>query len=443
MSSMRVFESLGITRHIEAIGTPLTIYGRADRDGGALASLNFSSLRTYQDRPTLGVNYLELERTLQELVAVKSPIRPQCMVQAIESLPAPDNRMAHVKWLSNYMTSQTPEKGLYDCVIVSEGTFSMSRELHWPNGYTLEGAAQYYEAVIPRPANVMKGYASDQWGNDRRVGFFPVGGANRDQLYVFAQVRLPEHGGPTPRGAASTEEQQAGSASAPPKQERVPATAMLECFTEFGGPWKDVAESIAALPSVNRTVVLTGNMAGEHAPVKGRVVVIGNSGLTLPGPCLGHDLGIATDSAQFVANAVSFATTPLLAGIYAFNKQYNVFGPLVEAIRSDIRTAVLYTSRLPQFISKWFFSSAFSDKGLVSQQIEFLGLKMSKEEQIDAFPIKRIQQLRHEWHQLPESEREAAKKQLSDSLRDAEAKMERDLAELAIQQQKQKPTEKQ
>lgn len=424
---MRVFESLGISRHIEAIGTPLTIYGRADQDGGALASLNFSSLRTYQDRPTLGVNYLELERTLQELVAVKSPIRPQCVVQAIESLPAPDNRLAHVKWISNAMTSQNPEKGLYDCVIISEGPFSMSRELQWPKGYSLEGATQLFEAVIPRPPNVMKGYASDQWGNDRRVGFFPVGGASRDQLYVFAQVRLPEHGGPSPNPAEDSKQ----SGPMPPKQESAPATAMLESFTEFGGPWKDVAESIAALPSVNRTVVLSGTLAGEAGPVKGRVVVIGSSCITVPGPCLGHDLGIATDSAQFIANTAAFATAPLLSAIHAFNHQYNKYGPMVDGIRSDIRTAVLHSSRLPRFIFKWLFNTAFSDNGLVAQQIEYLGLKMSKEEQVDAFPVKRVHQLRKEWHKLPESDREAAKKQLADSVRVAEAKMERDLAELA------------
>lgn len=431
---MRVFDNLGIARHIESIGTPLTIYGRADRDGSALASLNFSSLRTFQDRPTLGVNYLELERTLQELVAQKSSIRPQCILQSIESLPAPDNNMAHVKWTSNFMSSQTPEKGLYDCVIISEGPFSMSRELHWPKGYQLEGVAQLYEAIIPRPANVMKGYSSDQWGNDRRVGFYPVGSANRDQLYVYAQVRLPEHGGPNAAGsAASSASKDAKSAPEPvtPKQERVPATMMLEYFTDFSGPWKDVAESIAALPNINRTVSLSGNFAGQELPVKGRVVTIGSSSMTIPGPCLGHDLGIAVDSAQYIANSLAIASTPVLAAIYAYNTQYNAVGPIIDAIRNELRAALLNDSRIPRFFIKWFFNTLFSDKGLVAQQIDFLGLKKSKEEQIDDSPFKRVQKLREEWHTMSEADREAAKGHLRDSLRTAEVQMERDLLSLA------------
>lgn len=432
MSAMRIFDSLGIRRNIEAIGTPLTIYGRADQSGGALASMNFSSLRTYQDYPTLGVNYLELERTLQELVAKKSVIRPQCIVQSIESLPAPDTQLAHVKWISNYMTSRNIEKGLYDCVLVSEGPFSLSREMHWPEGYSLEGVSHLFEAVIPRPASVMKGYSSDQWGNDRRVGFYPAGGSNRDQLYIFAQVRLPEHGGPAlANSAASADGSDAAAAAAaatPPKQESVPATQLLECFTEFGGPWRDVAESIAALPSVNRTIVLSGNFAGDHPPVKGRVAAIGASSMTVPGPCLGHDLSVALNTAQFVANSVSFAQTPVLFGLHSFLHHYPTYAPMIEAIRNELHAAILYNTRIPKFFARWLYKSAFSDKGLVAQQMDFLGLKMSKEEQIDANPLQRIQQLREEWHKMSEADRASTKQRVHDDMKRLEDRMERELA---------------
>lgn len=446
MSAMRVFDSLGVARDIEAIGSPLTIYGRSDKQGGALASLNFSSLRTYQDRPTLGVNYLDLERTLQSIVAKKTPFKPQCVVELIESEPVPDMKLAHVRWISNFLTSRTVEKGLYDAVIVSDGLFSMSREKHWPSAHALEGVAQIYEAVIPRPAKVMKGYASDQWCGDKRVGFFPVEGSNQDLLYVYGMTRLAEHGGPSDKSPSSSKPVEGSEVAksdkkepAPPKQERVPATVMLKLFGEIGGPWRDVAEAISALPSVNSTVVLSGYFTAEHPPVKGRVVAIGNSGFALPAPFLGHDLGTAVESAQYVANTIAINTAPLIYAIHGFNKEYYNMGPVLEASRTELRSALFLESRLPNFITKWMMKTTSSDKALVAQQIELLGLKMTKQDQLDAFPIKRVQQLRKEWHSMSDAERDSTKREVERNLQAFTAQMEHELAELAESRQAKSP----
>lgn len=437
MNSMRVFENLGIQRQIESIGTPLGIYGRSDGEGNALATLNFDSLRTYQDRPTLGVNYLELERTLQSIVSEKMQIQPQCVVESIESPNAPDTRMALVKWISGYLGRQEQKKGLYDCVIVSDGPFSIEREKHWSGGFDLEGVATLFEAVIPRPAKIMKGYASDQWGMDRRVGFFPFGGAAQDQLYVFAQIPYDR------KSTVGTSGSSAASTSETPTQQRVPATAMLEHFTEFGGPWRDIAEAVSAQSSINRTVLVNGNFKPGNGPVKGRVVALGESSIALPTPCLGHELGIATDMAQHLADSIAFNSAPLLAGIYSLNQNYGKLVPIADVLRNELKAAIHFRSSLPNFFKRWMLKSSYSDRTLAAQQMEFLGLKMSKSQQQDLLALSRIQTLRKEWHTLDDAGREQAKLQFKAELDKQTQAMEKELTELAHAQAAQQAQKKQ
>jgi len=439
MNSMRVFENLGIQRQIEAIGTPLGIYGRSDGEGNALATLNFDSLRTYQDRPTLGVNYLELERTLQSIVSEKMQIQPQCVVESIESPNAPDTRMALVKWISGFLGRQDQKKGLYDCVIVSDGPFSISREQHWSGGFDLEGVATLFEAVIPRPAKIMKGYASDQWGMDRRVGFFPFGGAARDQLYVYAQIPYDRNSTVgTPNSSSSS-----SSAKETPMQQKVPATAMLEHFTDFGGAWRDIAAAVSAQPSINRTIVVNGNFKSGYGPVKGRVVAMGDTSISIPTPCLGHELGIATDMAQYLANSIAFNSAPLLTGIYSLNQSYGKLVPIADALRNELKAAIHFRSSLPNFFKRWMLKSSYSDRTLAAQQMEFLGLKLSRSEQQDLLALNRIQTLRKEWHQLDDAGREQSKLHFKSELDKQTKAMEKELFELAQAQEAQKAQQQQ
>lgn len=412
MNAMRVFDTLGIRRQIEAIGAPISVYGRSGADGSALASLNFDSLRTHQDRPTLGVNYLELERTLQALVSEKSKIQTQCVVEAIDSPDAPDTRMALVKWNGSYLGRRESQKGLYDCVLIGDGPFSISRELQWKDGYDLESAASFYETVINRPPQVLKGFESDQWGLDRRVGFYPTGSKTKDQLYVYGIVRHPKEGPPAP------------------SQGPVPATDFLEQFSQFTGPYREVAATIGAQQSVNKTILISGNFKAGMPPVKGRVIALGDSGITLAGPCLGHDIGLAIEQANYIANVLSYNTTPLFGGIHSYASRYMDSVPLINSVRQELQSAVNFGSNLPDFFKRLVLKFTNSDRALVSQQINYLGLSSSKTEQQEAVSFNKIQRLRREWHKLSDAERETAKLELKSALEQQQSAMEKELIQM-------------
>lgn len=410
MNAMRVFEQLGYRRQIEAIGTPITLYGRADEAGKAFASLNYDSLRVYHDRPTLGVNYLELERTLQELVAQNSRIQAQCTVQAIESEPAPSTKMARVRWMRNYLNAREPCEGLYDAVIISDGVFSMTREQVWPEQFLVSSPVDTLETIIPRPPSIAKGYSSDQWGMDRRVGFFPIGTANRDLLYVYAQIRRSQ--------AQDAKNPQ------PPTQQKLPSTALLEHFTDFTGPWRSVAEAVSAQPHVNSSPLIVGHFEARSRPICGRVVALGDSLFGFPTPCLGRDLGYSISSANFLGNVLALASTPVLGGLFAYMENVKNGIHIFDSARLDLNASVLFESRLPDMFKKFILRRSSSDSALVDQEIKILGLKLSPEEELDLTPLSRISSLREQWYSLDEPARQALRDNQDRDKQAAEAQLE-------------------
>jgi 2-polyprenyl-6-methoxyphenol hydroxylase-like FAD-dependent oxidoreductase len=419
MSAMRVFDQLGIRREIEAIGSPLTLFGRSEDNGKRIASLNFESLRTYQDRPTLGVNHLELERKLQELVSLKSDIQPQCIIESIESPLSTNPVQAQVKWQSNFLSTRTPSKGFYDAVVISEGPFSPTRERMWPQQFDLHGMVNVLETVIPRPPNVMKGYCSDQWGLDRRVGFFPVDHPNKDLLYVYAHSR-------------------ADTASLEPEQKRVPAMKLVELFQDFTGSWKDIAETIGTLSNINSTILLSGGFIKDVQPLHNRVLALGDSAAVLTTPCFGHEIGIATESASFLGNVLAINNAPVLAGLLTYGERFSSLQPIIDAAKNDVHGSTLMNPNIPKWIAKFIVRRSFSDSALVNQEIDYNNLQSSKQEELDAAPMLRIGTLREEWYKMDEVTRQRSKEELKAERDAAQTQVDEHLSTmLAIEHKKQ------
>ncbi|XP_049851252.1 uncharacterized protein LOC126325815 [Schistocerca gregaria] len=418
INAQRVLALLNIYKKFESISRPIKYYARSEDSGRPIGSINFQGLEMVNKLQTAGIQLTELERVMQEIVAARTTIQSHCVVNRIERVQDGDQVKVDVSWDRYFLGQKKSFLSRYDAVFISEGTFSSSRELIYPEKFQLRGVCKIWEAVTESPVTSIREFASDQWGKGKRAGFYPVGPPQKNLLYVYGLHRL------------SPEDQQKQ-----PVQSIVDINHMVEYFKDFEGPWKEMLAALLKTKkpiSCTSTVVLHGQL-DENPPTPGDpILMLGSTYLTMPIPNLGHDIGMAVESGYFAAISIIYRRRPIPVALAACREQFKSYLSVAATENSENYMSLVTDSMFPPIVLKWFIRRRYTDKALTEREMKLIGTLPEGTSRDLLSSEDSIAEMKDAWCNLTNEEREEIK---ADTLKSETSLMQEYLGHI----EKQKP----
>jgi len=159
------------------------------------------------------------------------------------------------------------ERATFDKIIATDGIFSTIKEEVFGNIKLRDSNQGCWRFVIDTPKKIDKKSSCEMWGDEKRIGIFPLG-YNKTYCFLVSTIQGDE--------------------------EKLSFNEVLERFNDFGGDWNYVKNSF----DVSSTELLYNRLSDAQNVTleKDGIVFIGDSGHSTT-PNLGQGAGIAIESA--------------------------------------------------------------------------------------------------------------------------------------------------
>lgn len=382
INARKIFNMLGLEDELNRRSSYISYFSRSDDMGKPFGSVNFKQMEFIHKLPTTGIGQLELEKILYDEVARHVPIRSGATVSSIKNVTQNSEPKVVVDYhYKNANKGRIPESDVYDVVVISDGTFSATRKLLWPEEIGIRGLCNMYEVIMDRPKDLPLSHYVDMWGEGRRFGYYPV---NSKQLYVYGQLRK-------------------GDSKEFPAQRSVSPTEFINSFKGFGGGYPIISKEMSSASHCTETISLFSAVSKLH---QGRVVCMGNAAFTTPTPCNGHDIAIAVNSAYFLATALLLRVHSVDSVLKKYEMTNSTYDYLIGTYSNDIATAVVNKSPLGSWARNIYLKFSNSDSKLTSRETQFL--RSSNNDMANQIKNKNmIEIMRQEYMSLTEEQRKS------------------------------------
>lgn len=264
---------------IEKIASPISDFLKFDEDGDELFKFQFSLLDKKNEKKAehLGVNLLAFETVLKNMVSQKVKIETNVTIESINS--EPEDSGETVVWKScNETFSET-----FDVVLLSNEASSVRQKIYG-DVWAVRPTFRVDEFIIRKPSSFNSNSQIEQTDMTRRVGFFPIGPPQDQQIYVYLHTLIQNQDFQDfePKIISSD-------------------TTIFEQFSNFNRYWPEIYKQIQIEPPIIYSYVSHQANLIETSSLKRRILLFGNSTLNFCEPFYGFENVVPIFSAYSIA----------------------------------------------------------------------------------------------------------------------------------------------
>ena len=250
-----IFKKMGLDKELLLKSQILDNMVSFDNKGDILGNIDFKKIYTERKLYTVAIHREELHNILSKNIDQKN-IRLGYKVISIR------------KNIDKYdVQFENGESGTFDKIIATDGIFSTIKKEVFKDTELRDSHQGCWRFVIDTPKEIDAKSSCEMWGDEKRVGIFPLGN-NKTYCFLVSTIQGDE--------------------------ENLSFNEVLERFSDFGGDWSYVKNSF----DVSSTELLYNRLsdAKNITLEKDGIVFIGDAGHSTT-PNLGQGAGMAMESA--------------------------------------------------------------------------------------------------------------------------------------------------
>ncbi|MFA5501552.1 MAG: FAD-dependent monooxygenase [Sulfurovaceae bacterium] len=249
---LKIFRECGLEDQLLQYAQPLNEIRSLDDRGRILGWFDLEKIARETSYPTVAVHRKRLHEILIRSVDTDS-IHLSHKVIAVTRL----NSVYHVQFDNGKVEE-------YDYIIGADGLRSNVRDIFFGNIPLRDAGYVCWRFVCDLPTEIESASSCECWGNNKRIGIFPIG---EGKVYCFMLITTV--GG----------------------EEKMDFKEVIECFNEFQGDWQIITKKL----DTNTTELLYGPIAdlSEIVLQTERMILVGDAGhATTPNLGQGAAMGI-------------------------------------------------------------------------------------------------------------------------------------------------------
>ena len=320
---LRIFRECGLEDELMRYAQPLREIVSLDDQAKMLGRFDLEKIALETSYPTVAIHRKRLHEVLSNSVNQEN-IHLSRKVTGIAQRDS-----VYAVTFDNSMVEE------YDYIIGADGLRSNIREAFFGDIPLRDAGYVCWRFVCDIPAGLDATSSSESWGDNKRVGIFPIG---ENKVYCF--LLTSTKGG----------------------EEKMNFQEVLDCFSEFQGDW----QTIAATLDINDTELLFNPIADLSQVVlqKDKMILIGDAGYATT-PNLGQGAAMGIEGAyafgellktNSIANAMKFYPKVRFERVayirnrsWMIGKMAHLKSPFWQAVRNFIMRLIPQSANQKEF----------------------------------------------------------------------------------------------